>query len=97
MEQVGKAKTLNVGETFKTMVGKLIFSQSAKQSLIASEKFTIAGPGGSIEIDASGVTIRAAQLKVISPSVDFNPGSPAQAEALKGEEAFSEKCRVTEG
>lgn len=93
MEQVGKAKTVTIGEKLKTMVGKTIFTRTKKHTLLATEKFTIAGPGGSITIDSGGITIKAIKLKILSPSVDFNAGAPAQQEALKGEEAFAQKCQ----
>lgn len=112
-EQVGKAKVLNVGEKLiesigkemktsigqkqETTVGQSILNQTMKHTLIATQKFTIAAPGGSIEIDMSGITIKAFTLKFLCPSVDFNPGAPSQAAVLSAQQAFAEQCQGTMG
>ena len=93
METVGKARVISIGEKLRTTVGKLILTKTKKHTLIATEKFTIAGPGGSIEINQSGMTINASKLLIKSPSVDFVPGASAQTSVLKAEEPFCEKCR----
>ncbi|MBS0123537.1 type VI secretion system Vgr family protein [Thetidibacter halocola] len=97
MEFVGMEKEVTVGQKLTTTVGESILNQTPKHTLIATQKFTIAAPGGSIEIDQSGITIKAFQLKVLCPSVDFNPGAPATAEVLKAEQAFAQECKATLG
>lgn len=97
MQQVGKVKEVTIGEKLMTTVGQMILNRTRKYTLVATEKFTISAPGGSIEIDQSGMTIKAFKLKVLSPSVDFEPGAPSQAEVLKAEQAFCEECRGSVG
>ncbi|MQQ10615.1 type VI secretion system tip protein VgrG [Epibacterium sp. SM1979] len=97
MEQIGKAKQVTIGEKLMTTVGKMILSRTKKHTIVATEKFTISAPGGSIEIDAAGMTIKATKLKVLSGSVDFDPGAPSQSEVLKAEEAFCEECQASVG
>ena len=68
-----------------------------KHTLIATQKFTIAAPGATIEMDASGITIKAFSMKVQCPSVDFNMGAPSQATVLQAPQAFCEECQGTAG
>jgi type VI secretion system secreted protein VgrG len=109
-QQVGVAKSIVVGGVFSTAVGKLmklvvgedydieakksIFARTKKHTLTATEKFVIAGPGGSITIDQSGITIKTLHLIVKSPSVDFQPGSPDQVEALQSDKPFVQDCKA---
>ncbi|MGL4320996.1 MAG: bacteriophage T4 gp5 trimerization domain-containing protein, partial [Paracoccaceae bacterium] len=108
-EQVGIAKntvvggvyTIGVGKMMKTIVGDSydleakgsIFSRTKLHTLHAKEKFVIAGPGGSITIDSSGITIKTKHLIVKSPSVDFMTGSPDQVDALKSDKPFVQECK----
>ncbi len=108
-EQVGIAKnivvggilTTGVGKTMKTIVGDAIdieakgsiFARTKKHTLHAKEKFVIAGPGGSITIDDSGITIKTKHLLIKSPSVDFQMGSPDQVDALKSDKPFVQECK----
>jgi type VI secretion system secreted protein VgrG len=96
-EWIGKARDVTIGEKLTTTVGKSILNRTKKHTLIATDKFTISAPGGSIEIDKSGMIIKARKLKVLSSSVDFNPGAPAQVDVLKAEQAFAEECKPTQG
>jgi type VI secretion system secreted protein VgrG len=48
----------------------------------AEDKMVIAGPGGSITIDAGGVTIKAKSLKILTPSMAIKGGGADQVEAL---------------
>ncbi|MGL5010933.1 MAG: type VI secretion system Vgr family protein, partial [Paracoccaceae bacterium] len=107
-EQVGIAKntvvggiyTIGVGKMMKTIVGdsydleakKSIFARTVKHTLTAKEKFVIAGPGGSITIDSSGITIKTPHLMIKSPSVDFSTGSPDQVAALQSDKPFVQEC-----
>ena len=108
-EQVGLAKNTVVGNVMSTSVGKLmvtkvgedaeietkksIFNRTKKHVLHAKEKFVIGGPGGTIIIDNSGVTIKTKHLKVKSPKVDFMSGSPDQVDALNSDKAFVQECK----
>jgi len=93
VEQVGKTKEVDVGTDLKISAKKSIFTRTKKHMLLAKDKFVIAGPGGSITIDNSGITIKAKRLVVRSPSVDFISGSPAQQEALKTDKPFAQECQ----
>ncbi|WP_308917993.1 type VI secretion system Vgr family protein [Jannaschia sp. LMIT008] len=90
---VGKLMTTKVGEDYELETKKSIFNRTVTHTLHAKEKFVIAGPGGSITIDKSGVTIRTKHLKVKSPSVDFTSGSPSQLDALSSDKAFVQECK----
>jgi type VI secretion system secreted protein VgrG len=108
-EQIGMAKNTLVGNVMSTSVGKLavtkvgedyeleskksIFNRTKKHVLHAKEKFVIGGPGGTIIIDSSGVTIKTKHLKVKSPKVDFTSGSPDQVDALNSDKPFVQECK----
>ena len=108
-EQVGLAKNLLVGNVLTTSVGKLmqtkvgedydleakksIFSRTRKHTLHAKDKFIIGGPGGTIIIDNSGITIKAKHLKIKSPKVDFTSGAPDQVDALSSDKPFAQDCK----
>jgi type VI secretion system secreted protein VgrG len=108
-EQVGVSKSILVGGMFTTSVGKLmkifvgetldieakktIFARTKKHTLMANEKFIIAGPGGSITIDSSGITIKAIKIDIKSPNVNFTAGSPDQVEALSSDKPFVQECK----
>lgn len=108
-EQVGVAKNVLVGSVLSTSVGKVmdtqvgesydlealesIFNRTKKHTLQASEKFVIGGPGGTIIIDNSGVTIKTKHLKVKSPKVDFTSGAPDQVDALSTDKPFAQDCK----
>lgn len=108
-EQVGLAKNVLVGNVMTTSVGKMmdtkvgesydlealesIFNRTKKHTLHAKEKFIIGGPGGTIIIDSSGVTIKTKHLKVKSPKVDFTSGAPDQVDALSSDKPFAQDCK----
>lgn len=108
-EQVGVSKSILVGGLFTISVGKLmkifvgdaldieskksIFARTKKHTLTANEKFVIAGPGGSITIDSSGITIKALKIDIKSPSVNFTAGAPDQVEALSSDKPFVQECK----
>lgn len=108
-EQVGLAKNVLVGAVLTTSVGKLmktavgedidieakksIFARTDKHTLHAKTKFVIGGPGGTIIIDNSGVTIKAKHLKVKAPKVDFTSGAPDQVDALNSDKPFAQDCK----
>ncbi|WP_425073619.1 type VI secretion system Vgr family protein [Sagittula sp. S175] len=97
MEKVGKAIKSVVGKTYELTVGTSILTQTKKHTMVATQKVTIASPGASIEMDSAGITIKAFKVKVLSPSVDFNPGAPSQAAVLQAVQAFGEDCQGTAG
>ncbi|MEM1373656.1 MAG: type VI secretion system tip protein TssI/VgrG [Pseudomonadota bacterium] len=98
---VGNVYSTSVGAIMSTMVGeehtleakKKIKAHTEEHVLLAKKKFTIAGPGGSIVIDNSGVTITTKHLVVKSPKVDFKSGSPGQVEALSTDKPFAQECK----
>lgn len=108
-EHIGVGKNLVVGNVFSTSVGKImstlvgeehtleakkkIKAHTEEHILLAKKKFTIAGPGGSITIDNSGVTIAARAVVVKAPKVDFKSGAPSQVEALSTDKPFAQECK----
>ncbi len=61
---VTQNKTANVGKTY-TLTAKDAITESAKEiTITAGTKMTLAGPGGSIVIDATGVTITGVLVKI---------------------------------
>jgi type VI secretion system secreted protein VgrG len=108
-EQVGVAKSTVVGGVYSIAVGKLmktmvgdkldieaktsIFTRTKKHTLTAKDKFVISGPGGSITIDNSGITIKALKLDIKSPNVNFTAGAPDQVEALSSDKPFVQDCK----
>ncbi|WP_234464237.1 type VI secretion system Vgr family protein [Paracoccus caeni] len=94
---VGKTMKVKVGEDYDLETKKSIFNRTVKHTLHAKEKFIIGGPGGSIIIDNSGVTIKARHLKIKSPNVDFSSGNPDQVDALNSEKAFVQECKAGKG
>ncbi len=71
--QVAGRYTLDVGEQITTNTGKHV--------LMAFEKFTIAGPGGKITIDASGITLEAAKID-LKGAVSMGGSGGAQVPTL---------------
>jgi type VI secretion system secreted protein VgrG len=108
-EQVGAVKTTVVGGAYMIAVGAImkilvgakydlqantsIMARTKKHTLTASEKFVIAGPGGSITIDSSGITIKATKIDIKSPSVNFTAGAPDAVEALSSDKPFVQDCK----
>lgn len=90
---VGKKQITMVGEDYELESKKTIFNRTTTHTLHAKEKFVIAGPGGTIIIDSSGVTIKTKHLKVKSPKVDFTSGAPDQVDALATDKPFAQECK----
>jgi len=90
---VGKMMETKVGETYELEARKSIFNRTKTYTLQAKDKFVIGGPGGTIIIDNGGVTIKARQLKVKAPKVDFTSGSPDQVAALSTDKPFAQDCK----
>lgn len=70
----GKLK-LDVGATITTNAGQ-------KHTLLAGQKFEIAGPGGKITIDASGITLEAAKID-LKGAVTMGGSGSAQVPTLQ--------------
>jgi type VI secretion system secreted protein VgrG len=88
---VGKKKKELIGEDYDVEAKKSIFSRTTKHTLMAKERVVIGGPGGTIIIDSSGVTIKARHIWLKSPAVDIQTGSPDGA-TLTSEKPFVEDC-----
>ena len=73
-----------------------IFSRTNKFILQASDTLEIAGPGGSIIIDSSGITIEGKEINIKGSAINLGSGSASQIEALKGAAneglPFCEEC-----
>lgn len=88
---VGKKQSTNVGSEYILEAGSSILAKTKKHTLAAADKFVISGPGGSITIAPSGITIAAKSLKFKAPKIDFVSGS-AQGDALMSDKSMSEEC-----
>jgi type VI secretion system secreted protein VgrG len=89
-EQIGVSKVTNVGRTFFTRVGKqaslfvegryeisvkdVIFSQTAKHTMVASDRIILAAPGGEIEINKEGVFIKGKIVEIKGKKINFKKG-----------------------
>jgi type VI secretion system secreted protein VgrG len=82
-EKVGGHHYHEVSGQLKTRVGDKITTRTKRHILQADETFTIGGPGGTLTIDASGVTIRANSIQLLSPSIDLGSGAPDTVETIK--------------
>lgn len=73
-----------------------IFTRTNKFILQASDSLEIAGPGGSIIIDSSGITIEGKDINIKGSAINLGSGSASQIEALKGAAneglPFCEEC-----
>jgi type VI secretion system secreted protein VgrG len=88
---VGKTKRELIGEDFDFEAKKSIFSRTKKYTMLGKDKVVIGGPGGTIIIDETGVTIKARHIWFKSPQIDFENGSP-DAVALSSDKPFAEDC-----
>jgi len=77
----------NVEETvcgrFNLNVTQSITNNTKTHTLMAFDKFVIKGPGGKITIDASGITLEAAQIN-LKGNVSMGGSGGAQVPTLKG-------------
>jgi len=81
--KTGGNQRLEIEGTYDEIAKTKIFSRTKHYILHAEDKMTVAGPGGSISIDSSGITIKAASLKVMTSSLDIVNGASDQITALK--------------
>jgi len=79
----GGNQRLEVEGTYDEIVKTKIFSRTKNYILHAEDKMTIAGPGGSITIDGSGMTLKATSLKIIAQDLAIKGGDSDQITALK--------------
>lgn len=93
MIAVGAIMKIVVGAKYSLQANTSITARTKKHTLTASEKFVIAGPGGSITIDSNGITIKAMKIDIKSPSVNFTAGAPDAVEALSSDKPFVQDCK----
>ncbi len=82
-EDVGGDHNHRVEGALNTVVGRKIYNRTKLHVLQAEDKFIIGGPGGTIEITSSGVTIRAKKIDLKSPSINQSGGGPGQIESVE--------------
>jgi type VI secretion system secreted protein VgrG len=82
LEEIGRNYTGEVAGTYTLDVGRSITTNTGKHMLMAFEKFTIAGPGGKITIDATGITLEAAVIRLKGAVMMGGSGS-AQVPTLR--------------
>ena len=91
---VGKTKTVDVGEEYTSHSGKRSAHSSGKLFSISSEEkfegtakvweiktddtLLLTAPGGYIEINKSGITIRGKAVKIEGNSIDLKSGGPGE-------------------
>ena len=81
-EEVGANHYLKVEGNSDVIVGQKLFQRSQVQVLHAKDKFIIGGPGGTIEINGSGVVIRSPNIQLKGP-VQVSSGAPDQIASLE--------------
>ena len=93
MIAVGMIMKVIIGKKYDLQAGDSIVARTKKHTLTAKDKFVIQGPGGSITIDSSGITIKAMKIDIKSPNVNFTAGAPDQVEALSSDKPFVQECK----
>ncbi|MCO6382858.1 type VI secretion system Vgr family protein [Oceanicola sp. 502str15] len=81
-EEVGGHHYQKIEGNSEVAVGQKLFQRSSVQVLHAKDKFIIGGPGGTIEINNSGVVIRAPKIELKGP-VNVTSGAPDQIRSLE--------------
>ncbi|MEM7631999.1 MAG: type VI secretion system tip protein TssI/VgrG [Pseudomonadota bacterium] len=81
-EEVGAHHYMKVEGDAEVAVGQKLFQRSKIQVLHAKDKFIIGGPGGTIEINSSGVVIRATKIDLKAP-VAITSGAPDQINSIE--------------
>ncbi|MDO5643396.1 MAG: type VI secretion system tip protein TssI/VgrG, partial [Paracoccus sp. (in: a-proteobacteria)] len=81
-EEIGAHHYMKVEGESEVQVGSKLFQHSKMQVLHAKDKFIIGGPGGTIEINPSGVIIRAVKIELKAP-VEVSSGAPDQIASLE--------------
>ncbi|WP_103258931.1 type VI secretion system Vgr family protein [Tabrizicola aquatica] len=88
---VGKKHVAVIGEDYDLEAKASIFTRTRKHTEMATEKIVIGGPGGTIIIDASGVTIKARAIRLKAPAIDMTSGSPNEAQ-LASDKPYNQDC-----
>ncbi|GAA4360724.1 type VI secretion system Vgr family protein [Kangiella marina] len=95
-EEVGGHYEHKVQGKYDLEVVEKIFSRTTEHTLHASDKVVIAGAGGSITIDNSGITLEGKEINIKGSAINMGSGSAKQIEALKGAAneglPFCEEC-----
>lgn len=81
-DDIGGHKNIVIQGVKDEQVNTKIFTRTNKYILHAGESAMIGGPGGSITIDAGGVTIKAKKLQILTPAMDIKGGGVDQVKAL---------------
>ncbi|WP_127960438.1 type VI secretion system tip protein TssI/VgrG, partial [Serratia microhaemolytica] len=96
IDDIGGNKTIEIQGVKDEKVNTKVFSRSKVYILHGEDKAVLAGPGGSLTIDSSGVTINAKKLTLLAPTIDIRGGGSHQVEALmatvKAGKPFCEVC-----
>ncbi|CAI1534344.1 TPA: type VI secretion system tip protein VgrG [Serratia fonticola] len=82
IEQIGGNSRLEIEGVYDEIVKSKIFSRSPTYIMHADQTITLAGPGGSITIDSSGITLKGKQIILAAPNVEVKSGGADQIEAL---------------
>lgn len=82
IEEIGGHSTVEIQGVLDEKVNTKIFSRSKRYIMHAEDEMVVAGPGGSLTINSSGVTIKAKKLSIQTPSMNITGGGVDQVEAL---------------
>lgn len=82
IDDIGGNKTIEIQGVKDEKVNTKVFTRSKTYIIHGEDKTVLAGPGGSLTIDGSGVTIKAKKLTILTPSMDIKGGGIDQIEAL---------------
>ncbi|QDC09184.1 type VI secretion system tip protein VgrG [Oceanicola sp. D3] len=82
LETVGRNYTGEIAGKMTLDVGQSITTNTTKHTLMAGQKFVIAGPGGKITIDGSGITLEAPVIN-LKGAVNMGGSGSAQVPTLQ--------------
>ncbi len=81
MDEIGVDHQVTVKGNYNYEIGSSIFGKTKNHTLTAQDKFVIGGPGGTIILDGSGVTVKGSKIDLLGP-VNFGGGSPDQVPTI---------------
>ncbi len=81
-EEIGANHEVIVKGGYDYEVGSNIFGRTKKHTLTADQKFMIGGPGGTIILDSSGITLKGNKIDLLGP-VNFGGASPETVQNIK--------------
>ena len=93
-ETVGLSSTEEVGAIKSTWVKKSITSNTKKHVIQGSDKIILETPGGSIELNKTGIVINGVIVDIKGKAINFGSGGSGNKVTQK---AFTKKCKFAKG